>query len=96
VKLSVSAALNRRSAKLTRTTAPAAGVAGLVFVALWIVAALVAVPPRAGSAATAVADYFDDEHVSVVTASYLRGAALAFFLVFLGGVAAAVGSAGRW
>jgi hypothetical protein len=69
--------------------------AGLLFVVLWIVAGFVADLPPIDSRAVEVADYFDDEHVAVVTSVYLQGLALVCFLFFLAGLAVALGRAGE-
>lgn len=60
--------------------------AGFAFVLLAAVAAvLMGDAPGASASATEVADYFDDEHSRVVTAAYLQGLALVFFVWFLAG-----------
>jgi len=61
--------------------------AGFAFVLLAAVAAvLMGDVPGASASATEVADYFDDEHSRVVTAAYLQGLALVFFVWFLAGL----------
>jgi hypothetical protein len=61
--------------------------AGFAFVLLAAVAAvLMGDAPGASASATEVADYFDDEHSRVVTAAYLQGLALVFFVWFLAGL----------
>jgi hypothetical protein len=69
--------------------------AGLGFVLLAGAAAvLVGDAPGAHSSATEVADYFDEEHSRVLTAAYLQGLALAFFVWFLAGLGWRLHSAG--
>jgi hypothetical protein len=69
--------------------------AGFAFVVLSAVAAvLVGDAPAASASATEVADYFDDEHSRVVTAAYLQGLALVFFVWFLAGLGWRLHSAG--
>ena len=69
--------------------------AGFAFVVLSAVAAvLVGDAPGASAAATEVADYFDDAHTRVVTAAYLQGLALVFFVWFLAGLGWRLHSAG--
>ncbi len=62
--------------------------AGFAFVVLTALAALLAAgAPDADAGAIEVADYFDDEHVRVVTSVYVQALALAFFVWFLSGLA---------
>jgi hypothetical protein len=69
--------------------------AGFAFVLLAAVAAvLMGDAPGASASATEVADYFDDEHSRVVTAAYLQGLALVFFVWFLAGLGWRLHSAG--
>jgi hypothetical protein len=69
--------------------------AGFAFVVLSAAAAvLVGDAPGASASATEVADYFDDEHSRVVTAAYLQGLALVFFVWFLAGLGWRLHSAG--
>ena len=69
--------------------------AGFAFVVLSALAAvLVGDAPGASASATEVADYFDDEHSRVVTAAYLQGLALVFFVWFLAGFGWRLHSAG--
>jgi hypothetical protein len=42
-----------------------------------------------------VADYFDDEHVAVISSVYLEGLAIACFVFFIGGAATVVRQAGE-
>ena len=69
--------------------------AGFAFVLLAAVAAvLMGDAPGASASATEVADYFDDGHSRVVTAAYLQGLALVFFVWFLAGLGWRLHSAG--
>jgi hypothetical protein len=69
--------------------------AGFAFVLLAAVAAvLMGDAPDASASATEVAAYFDDEHSRVVTAAYLQGLALVFFVWFLAGLGWRLHSAG--
>jgi hypothetical protein len=69
--------------------------AGFAFVLLAAVAAvLMGDAPGSSASATEVADYFDDEHSRVVTAAYLQGLALVFFVWFLAGLGWRLHSAG--
>jgi hypothetical protein len=66
-------------------------------VVVWIFASLVADLPSIDSRAVVIANYFDDEHVSVVTSVYFQGLALVCFFFFLGGLAVGLERAGeRW
>jgi hypothetical protein len=69
--------------------------AGFAFVVVsGVAAALVGDGPGASASSTEVADYFDDEHSRVLTAAYLQGLALAFFVWFLAGLGWRLHSAG--
>jgi hemoglobin len=72
-----------------------AGAAGLLFAVLWVAAAVVADLPPVDSQAAEIADYFDAEHVGVVTSVYLQGVGLACFLVFVAGLAVWLRRAGE-
>jgi hypothetical protein len=78
-----------------RAFPPLAAAAGLLFVLLWIVAGFVADLPPIDSRAVEIADYFDDEHVVVVTSVYFQGLALVCLLFFLSGLAVGLGRAGE-
>jgi hypothetical protein len=80
-----------------RAFPPLAAAAGLFSVVVWIFASFVADLPSIDSRAVAIANYFDDEHVSVVTSVYFEGLALVCFLFFLAGLAVGLDRAGeRW
>jgi hypothetical protein len=72
-----------------------AAAGGASAVALWVLASLTARLPGSDSTAAEVADYFDDEHVAVVSSVYLEGLAIACFLFFIGGAATVVRQAGE-
>jgi hypothetical protein len=78
-----------------RAFPPLGAAAGLLFVVLWIVAGFVADLPSIDSRAVEIADYFDDEHVAVVTSVYFQGLALICLLFFLAGLAVGLGRAGE-
>ncbi len=73
----------------------AASASGLLFVAFAVAAAFMADLPSIDSQAVEVADYFDAEHVEVVTSVYLQGVALACFLFFVAGLATRIRKAGE-
>lgn len=80
-----------------RVFPPLAAAAGLFSVVVWIVASLVADLPSIDSRAVEIANYFDHEHVSVVTSVYFQGLGLVCFLFFLAGLAVGLDRAGeRW
>jgi hypothetical protein len=58
-------------------------------------AELVAGLPQANHPAVEIGDYFDAEHAAVITAVYLSGLAVIFFLGFLGVLAARLRAAGE-
>jgi hypothetical protein len=72
-----------------------ASAGGLLFVVLSVAAALVADLPSIDSTAVEIADYFDAEHVGVVTSVYLQGLALGCFLLFVAGLAVRLRTVGE-
>jgi hypothetical protein len=72
-----------------------ASAGGLLFVIFSVAAALVADLPSIDTPAVEIADYFDAEHVGVVTSVYLQGLALACFLFFVAGLASWLRTAGE-
>jgi hypothetical protein len=72
-----------------------ASAGGLLFVIFSVAAALVADLPSIDSHAVEIANYFDAEHVGVVTSVYLQGLALACFLFFVAGLASWLRTAGE-
>ena len=72
-----------------------ASAGGLLFVIFSVAAAIVADLPSIDRRAVEVADYFDAEHVEVVTSVYLQGVALACFLFFVAGIATRFRKAGE-
>jgi hypothetical protein len=78
-----------------RAFPPVGAAAGLLFVVLWIVAGFVADLPAIDAQPVEIADYFDDEHVAVVTSVCVQGLALACFFFFLAGLAVGLGRSGE-